>query len=58
MFSIKQIMELAEIASLDISNCDIEELRAALNSNLVYVSQIKEVDVTDVEPLTEMGRES
>ena len=57
MFTKEDVFELAEISHLDISRCDIFELQAALDNNLTYVSQIKEVNVDDIETLTKIEEE-
>ena len=55
MFDQTKIKNLAAIAGLDISHCDLEVLEKALNDNLAYVNQIKEVDVTGIKALKKIG---
>jgi aspartyl-tRNA(Asn)/glutamyl-tRNA(Gln) amidotransferase subunit C len=52
MITKEQILHLAELARLKIGDDEIEKLTQDLNKILSYVEKIQELNLKDIEPLT------
>ena len=52
MLARDEVVELARLARIDLSDEIIERLRGELGAVLEYVAMLGEVDVTGVEPMT------
>ncbi len=50
MISKDDVLHVARLARLELSDAEIETMRQPLNSILTYIDRLKELDVTDVEP--------
>ena len=47
-----QVRHIAHLARIAVGDDEIEHLQGELNAILAWVEQLREVDVTDVEPMT------
>ncbi len=50
MIDKNQVKHIAKLARLDLNEEEVEEFQEELSSILDYVDQLKELDVSDVEP--------
>jgi aspartyl-tRNA(Asn)/glutamyl-tRNA(Gln) amidotransferase subunit C len=50
MISRDDVLHVARLARLELSDAEIETMREQLNSILTYIDRLKELDVTGVEP--------
>ncbi len=57
MLSEEQLRHLADLAKIELSAKELEKLGADINSILAYVEQVKQVDLTGVEPMIGGGLE-
>ncbi len=48
------VLKLARLARLELTDAEIEEYRTELSNILQYVQQIQKVDVTGLEPTTQV----
>lgn len=55
MVTKKDVEKIADLARLQFSETEVEGFTGDLNNILNYVDQLKEVDVTGVEPLENMN---
>lgn len=51
----EMIVKLAELAKLEFSDAEKEEIRSDLQRMIAFVDKLKELDTSCVEPLTHMG---
>lgn len=47
----EQILKIAKLSRLELSDADIEKMQASLNKLVDYMTILKKVDVKDVEPM-------
>lgn len=52
MVSEDEVKKLAQLAKLEISNQEITKVSSKLSSILEYINQLKEVDVSGIEPMS------
>lgn len=50
MISREDVLHVARLARLELSDAELETMRAQLDSILAYIDRLKELDVTGVEP--------
>jgi aspartyl-tRNA(Asn)/glutamyl-tRNA(Gln) amidotransferase subunit C len=50
MISRADVLHVARLARLELSDAEVETMRAQLDSILTYIDRLKELDVTGVEP--------
>jgi len=50
MISREDVLHVARLARLELSEPELEKMREQLNSILTYIDRLKELDVTGVEP--------
>jgi aspartyl-tRNA(Asn)/glutamyl-tRNA(Gln) amidotransferase subunit C len=50
MISREDVLHVARLARLELSEPELERMREQLNSILTYIDRLKELDVTGVEP--------
>ena len=50
----EDVLRVAELAYLELSEAEIETYRAQLDSILEYVSKLNELDTTNVEPMAQV----
>lgn len=50
MISREDVLHVARLARLELSDAELETMRAQLDSILTYIDRLKELDVTGVEP--------
>jgi len=51
----EEVLKLARLARLALTEEEIEEFRSEISTILEYVEQLKEVDVTGLEPTTQVS---
>jgi aspartyl-tRNA(Asn)/glutamyl-tRNA(Gln) amidotransferase subunit C len=49
---VKTVRNIAHLARIAVNDDEIEHLKGELNTILAFVEQLREVDVTGVEPMT------
>jgi aspartyl-tRNA(Asn)/glutamyl-tRNA(Gln) amidotransferase subunit C len=49
------ILKLAQLARLSLTDGEVEEFRHELSTILAYVQQLQDVDVTDLKPTTQVS---
>jgi aspartyl-tRNA(Asn)/glutamyl-tRNA(Gln) amidotransferase subunit C len=47
----EQILKIAKLSRLELSDADVEKMTASLNKLVDYMTVLKKVDVKDVEPM-------
>jgi aspartyl/glutamyl-tRNA(Asn/Gln) amidotransferase C subunit len=47
-----EVREIAELARLRLSDAEVERMAAELDAILGYIDEVKQLDTTDVEPMT------
>jgi aspartyl-tRNA(Asn)/glutamyl-tRNA(Gln) amidotransferase subunit C len=50
MITREAVLHVARLARLELSESELERMRAQLDAILTYIDRLKELDVTDVEP--------
>jgi aspartyl-tRNA(Asn)/glutamyl-tRNA(Gln) amidotransferase subunit C len=50
MISREDVLHVARLARLELSDAELERMREQLNAILDYIERLKELDVTGVEP--------
>lgn len=50
MITREEVLHVARLARLELSDAELETMRAQLDSILAYIDRLKELDVTGVEP--------
>jgi aspartyl-tRNA(Asn)/glutamyl-tRNA(Gln) amidotransferase subunit C len=50
----EEVLRVAELAHLELSPAEVETYRGQLDKILTYVDKLKELDVTDVEPMAQV----
>ena len=50
-----EVLHIARLARLDLSEADVERFAAELGTILTYVSEVQRVDTTDVTPMSHAG---
>lgn len=48
------VLRVAELAHLELSEAEVEALRAQLDSILSYIDKLKELDVSQIEPMAQV----
>jgi aspartyl-tRNA(Asn)/glutamyl-tRNA(Gln) amidotransferase subunit C len=49
----EEVLRVAELAHLELSDAEIEKFRVQLDSILTYIDKLKELDVSGVEPMAQ-----
>ena len=52
MISLEQVKHLADLAHLELSAVELEKLQKDMESILNYISELQEVDVSGVQPIS------
>jgi aspartyl-tRNA(Asn)/glutamyl-tRNA(Gln) amidotransferase subunit C len=55
MVTKEEVQKVADLAKLEFAPSELESLTGELNSILGYIDQLKELDVTNVEPLANLN---
>jgi aspartyl-tRNA(Asn)/glutamyl-tRNA(Gln) amidotransferase subunit C len=55
MVTKEEVKKVADLAKLEFASEELDSLTSELNSVLGYIDQLKELDVTNVEPLENMN---
>jgi aspartyl-tRNA(Asn)/glutamyl-tRNA(Gln) amidotransferase subunit C len=50
----EDVLRVAELAHLELSSAEIETYRGQLDEILTYIDKLKELDVTNVEPMAQV----
>ena len=50
----EDVLHVAELAHLELTENEVEKFRAQLDSILSYIDKLKELDVTGVEPMAQV----
>src|SRR5690242_2347330 len=50
----EDVLHVAELAHLDLSAAEVETLRTQLDAILSYIDKLKQLDVSGVEPMTQV----
>lgn len=50
----EEVLRVAELAHLELSEMEVESLRAQLDSILSYIDRLKELDVSGVQPMAQV----
>jgi aspartyl-tRNA(Asn)/glutamyl-tRNA(Gln) amidotransferase subunit C len=50
MITREAVLHVARLARLELSESELERMRAQLDAILTYIDRLKELDVTDIEP--------
>ena len=52
MISLEEVKHIADLARIEFSAQELKQLQAELSLILGYIDKLKEVDVTDIEPMS------
>jgi aspartyl-tRNA(Asn)/glutamyl-tRNA(Gln) amidotransferase subunit C len=50
----EEVMHVAELADLELTEAEVEKLRTQLDSILSYIDKLKELDVSGIEPMAQV----
>lgn len=50
----EEVLRVAELAHLELSEAEVESLRAQLDSILSYIDKLKQLDVSGIEPMAQV----
>jgi aspartyl-tRNA(Asn)/glutamyl-tRNA(Gln) amidotransferase subunit C len=50
----EEVLRVAELAHLELSEAEVEKFRNQLDSILTYIDKLKELDVSTVDPMTQV----
>lgn len=54
----EDVLHVADLAHLELSEAEIEKFRAQLDAILTYIDKLKELDVSGVEPFAQLSDSS
>lgn len=53
----EDVLHVAELAHLELTEAEVDKFRKQLDDILVYIDKLKELDVSDVEPMAQALQE-